>query len=125
MIFTLDSMNKASLSEAEIIEKILKGEALFELLIRRNNPFLYKTGRAYGYNHEDTEDLMQETFVNAYINLSRFEKRSSFKTWIIKIMLNNCFQKRQKFSFKNEKAAGAGTIDQSDCSCIKRSVGNR
>ncbi|MEO5642463.1 MAG: sigma-70 family RNA polymerase sigma factor [Bacteroidia bacterium] len=112
MIFTLDCMNKASLSEGEIIDKIIKGdETLFELLIRRNNPFLYKTGRAYGYNHEDTEDLMQETFVNAYINLSRFEKRASFKTWIIKIMLNNCFQKRQKFSFKNEKA-GSNIINE-------------
>ncbi len=79
--------------------------------IRRNNPFLYKTGRAYGYKHEDTEDLMQETFVNAYLNLSKFESRASFKTWIMKIMLNNCFQKRQKFSFKNEKA-GSNSINE-------------
>ncbi|MDQ3110479.1 MAG: sigma-70 family RNA polymerase sigma factor [Bacteroidota bacterium] len=106
MIFTLDYMLNAQLSETEIIQKILSGEKLlFELLIRRHNPFLYKTGRAYSYNHEDTEDLMQETFVNAYFNLSKFENRSSFKTWIIKIMLNNCFQKRQKSSFKNEKAS--------------------
>jgi RNA polymerase sigma factor (sigma-70 family) len=92
-------------SDIEIIQKILKGElALFEILIRRNNPFLYKTGRSYNYNHEDTQDLMQDTFIDAYSNLSKFENRSSFKTWIIKIMLNNCFRKRQKFSFKNEKA---------------------
>ncbi|HTA63387.1 MAG TPA: sigma-70 family RNA polymerase sigma factor [Bacteroidia bacterium] len=90
-------------SDTEIIQKIIIGEIkLFEILIRRNNPFLYKTGRAYGYNHEDTQDLMQETFISAYLNLSKFENRSSFKTWIIKIMLNNCFQKQQKFSFKNE-----------------------
>jgi RNA polymerase sigma factor (sigma-70 family) len=92
-------------SDVEIIEKILKGEfALFEILIRRNNPFLYKAGRSYNYNHEDTQDLMQDTFINAYSNLSKFENRSSFKTWIIKIMLNNCYQKKQLFSFKNEMA---------------------
>lgn len=92
-------------SETGIIKKILQGEtALFEVLIRRNNPFLYKTGRSYGYSHEDTQDLMQETFINAYINLSKFENRSSFKTWIIKIMLNNCFQKQEKFSYKYEVA---------------------
>jgi RNA polymerase sigma-70 factor (ECF subfamily) len=45
---------------------------------------------------------MQDTFINAYSNLPKFENRSSFKTWIIKIMLNNCFQKQKKFSFKNE-----------------------
>ena len=91
--------------DIEIIQKIIAGEVeLFEILIRRNNPFLYKTGRAYGYKHEDTQDLMQETFINAYLNLSKFENRWSFKTWIIRIMLNNYFQKQQKFSFKNEKS---------------------
>jgi RNA polymerase sigma factor (sigma-70 family) len=100
----MNMQKKAELfSELEIIQKILNGEAgLFEILIRRNNPFLYKTGRAYGYNPEDTKDLVQETFINAYLNLSKFENRSSFKSWVIKIMLNNCFQKQRKFSFKNE-----------------------
>jgi RNA polymerase sigma factor (sigma-70 family) len=90
-------------SEKQVIEKILEGElALFEILIRRNNSFLYKIGRSYNYNHEDTQDLMQDSFIDAYTNLSKFQGRSSFKTWIIRIMLNNCFKKREKFSFKNE-----------------------
>lgn len=92
-------------SDQEIIQHILNGEvALFEILIRRNNASLYKTGRSYNYNHEDTQDLMQETLISVYTNLSKFGNRSSFKTWLIKIMLNNCFQRRQKFSFKNEIA---------------------
>ena len=45
---------------------------------------------------------MQDTFIDAYTNLAKFENRSSLKTWMIKIMLNNCFKKQQKFSFKNE-----------------------
>lgn len=90
-------------TDTQIIENILGGEiAQFEILIRRNNAFLYKVGRSYNYNHEDTQDLMQETFIDAYKNLSKFENRSSFKTWIIKIMLNHCFRKKQNFSFKNE-----------------------
>src|SRR5262245_40631840 len=92
-------------TDTEIIQKILGGEIeLFEILIRRNNASLYKTGRSYNYNHEDTQDLMQDTFIDAYSKLSSFENRSSFKTWIIKIMLNNCYHKRKKFSFKNETA---------------------
>lgn len=93
----------SQLEDIEIIQKILRGEtALFEILIRRYNSHLYKTGRSYNYNHEDTQDLMQDTFINAFTSLSKFENRSSFKTWIIKIMLNNCYKKKQKFSFKNE-----------------------
>ncbi|HEY1025589.1 MAG TPA: sigma-70 family RNA polymerase sigma factor [Sphingobacteriaceae bacterium] len=90
--------------EAELIGRILKGDTdLFEILIRRNNPYLYKVGKSYGYAHEDVEDLMQETFISAYENLSGFQYRSSFKTWIIKIMLNHCYRKNHKFSFKYEK----------------------
>jgi RNA polymerase sigma factor (sigma-70 family) len=101
-------------SDHEVIEKVLQGEtALFEILIRRTNPFLYKTGRSYGYNHEDTQDLMQETFINAYSGLSKFESRASFKTWIIRIMLNNCFHKYKKFSYKNERPAAASITEKS------------
>lgn len=100
-------MNQFELyTDDEIIRKIVAGEvALFEILIRRTNPFLYRTGRAYNYNHEDTQDLMQDTFIDVYTNLEKFEHKSSFKTWAIKIMLNNCYRKQQKFSFKNEVAS--------------------
>ncbi|MCC6684876.1 MAG: sigma-70 family RNA polymerase sigma factor [Bacteroidia bacterium] len=93
------------LTEAEIIERILKGEKpLYEIIVRRFNPYLYKTGRSYNYNHEDTQDLMQDTYVDAFRSLAQFESRSNFKTWLIRIMLNNCYRKREKFSFKNEYA---------------------
>lgn len=48
------------------------------------------------------QDLMQETFIHAYKNLSQFEERANFKTWIVRIMLNNCYRKKEKSSFKNE-----------------------
>jgi RNA polymerase sigma-70 factor (ECF subfamily) len=91
-------------SETEIIERIRKGESqLYELLIRRLNPYLYRIGRSYNYNHQDTEDLMQETYISAYFSLDKFEGRAGFKTWITRIMLNHCHQKKQKFSFAKEK----------------------
>lgn len=90
-------------SDLEIIQKILAGDyKLFEILVRRNNPFLYKVGRSYGYSHEDTQDLMQDTFIDAYRHLKDYESRSSFKTWIIRIMLNNCHRKGKKQSFSRE-----------------------
>jgi RNA polymerase sigma-70 factor (ECF subfamily) len=91
-------------SDDEVIEQILSGNApFFEILIRRYNPFLYKTGRGYGFNHQDTQDLMQETFINSYQSLATFQKRSSFKTWMIKIMINLCYHKVNKLSYKNEQ----------------------
>lgn len=93
------------LTEVEIINRILKGEKpLYEIIVQRFNSSLYKIGRSYNYNHEDTQDLMQDTNIDAYKNLDQFEKRAGFKTWIIRIMLNNCYRKKQKFSYKNEFA---------------------
>ncbi|HSD13811.1 MAG TPA: sigma-70 family RNA polymerase sigma factor [Flavobacterium sp.] len=93
------------LSETEIIDRVLKGEKLlYELIVRRFNSYLYKIGRSYNYNHEDTQDLMQDTYIDAYKSLSQFKNHSNFKTWLIRIMLNNCFRKKEKFSFKNEFA---------------------
>lgn len=94
---------KNSSEEVELLERIVLGDkALYEIIVRRYNPFLYKIGRSYNYDHEDTQDIMQETFIDAYKSLAKFENRSSFKTWIFRIMLNNCHRKSQKLSFKNE-----------------------
>lgn len=91
------------LTEEEIVKRVVKGEkSLYEIIVRRYNPYLYKIGRSYNYSHEVTQDLMQDTFIDAYKALSKFEGRSSFKTWIIRIMLNNCYRKSNKSSYKNE-----------------------
>jgi len=58
---------------------------------------------SYGYTHQDVEDLMQETFTAAYLNIEKFRQHSSFKTWVSKIMLHQCYHKKQRLSFKNEK----------------------
>lgn len=89
-------------SDDDVAHRVVAGEtALFELLIRRYNPFLYRIGRSYQYGHESTQDLMQETYVQAYSNLSGFQHRAAFKTWLTRIMLNNCYQ--QKHKLRNQK----------------------
>ena len=86
-----------------IIDEIRKGSlALFEILIRRYNPVLYKIARSYGFNHQDAEDLMQDTHVAAYTELAKFEHRASYKTWISRIMINKCLYKLKYGYFKNE-----------------------
>src|ERR1044072_2612346 len=91
-------------TDIEIIRQVLAGNtAVFEIIIRRYNPYLYKVGRSYGFNHQDTEDLMQEAFINSYVNLKQFAERSSFKTWLIRIMLNQCYRKAHKFSYQKEQ----------------------
>lgn len=90
-------------SDEDLISRILGGEtALYEVIIRRYNPYLFKIGKTYRFNQSDTEDLMQDTFISAYTSLSQFANRSSLKTWLVKIMLNHCYHKQKKFSYSHE-----------------------
>jgi RNA polymerase sigma-70 factor (ECF subfamily) len=91
------------LSDESVIQKILEGDtSVFEILIRRYNTVIYRIGRMYGFNHHDTEDLMQDTHVSAYTQLASFEHRASYKTWISRIMINKCIYKLKYGYFKNE-----------------------
>src|SRR5687768_4829356 len=94
-------------SDSAVIEKVLDGDTvLFEILIRRYNPVLYRIARSYGFNHQDAEDLMQDTHVIAYTQLSKFEGRASYKTWISRIMINKCLYRLKYGYFKNEVPSG-------------------
>lgn len=91
------------LADIDIIEMVLTGQIqLYELIVKRYNSYLYKIGKTYGFGHQDVQDIMQETYVNAYRGLSNFKKESTFKTWITRIMLNNCYHKKQKIKIKKE-----------------------
>jgi RNA polymerase sigma factor (sigma-70 family) len=106
MAFKVSDKNVQQFTDKEVIQQVLAGNtALFEILIRRYNPYLYKVGRSYGFNHQDTEDLMQETFINGYMNLGQFAERSSYKTWLIRIMLNQCYHKAHKHHYQKEQTA--------------------
>lgn len=104
MSFSVSEKSVQQYEDVDVIQQILKGNtSIFEILIRRYNPYLYKIGRSYGFSHHDTEDLMQETFISGYVNIRQFAQRSSFKTWLVKIMLNQCYRKAHKHSYKKEE----------------------
>ncbi len=121
------------LSEVELIDRVINGDiALFEVLIRKYNPYLYKVGRSYRFNHQDVEDLMQETFINAYQYLRKLENKSYFKTWLIRIMLNECYRKSHKAAWRKEVAADTFLYEKNipmfsgnSNSDTEKNVGNR
>lgn len=49
-------------------------------------------------NHDDANDVLQNTFVKAWTNLDQFQARSSLSTWLYRIAINEAldFLRRQK-----------------------------
>ena len=82
----LASAPGAALTDEEVVERVRAGEkALFEVLMRRYNQRLYRVARSILGNEDEAEDVMQQAYVNAYLNLHQFAGRARFSTWLTKI----------------------------------------
>jgi len=72
-----------------IIVQIVSGQKeLFRLLIKKYERLVYGMGMGFSHNSEDASDFTQEVFLKTFHNLTRFEGRSRFSTWLYKIAYN-------------------------------------
>jgi RNA polymerase sigma-70 factor (ECF subfamily) len=75
--------------EAELIERSRKGDSeSFGILVERYQRRVVGVALAVVHNQDDAIELAQETFIRAFENLSKFESRSSFSTWLYRIAAN-------------------------------------
>ena len=83
--------------DEEIIERILKGEKqLYENLIRKYNDRLFRIGMAIINNEDEARDIMQTTYLNAYLQLPAIQNKSSFSTWLTRILINESLLRKKK-----------------------------
>ena len=62
----------------------------FEQLVWRHKGALYRLARRYVGDADEAYDIVQETFVSAWLALRRFDPRQSFNGWLRTIALNKC-----------------------------------
>jgi RNA polymerase sigma-70 factor, ECF subfamily len=87
----------SELSDEAVIARVLDGEvALYELLVRRYNQRVYRAVRAVLRDDSEAEDVMQEAYVRAYLNLAKFEHRASFCTWLTRIAVHQGLARLEK-----------------------------
>src|SRR5436305_4246632 len=60
----------------------------FRALVERHSRAVYRLAHRMTGNPQDAEDVVQETFLRAYRQLSRFESRANFGTWLHRIAVN-------------------------------------
>ena len=77
------------MDDAELLERLLGGdESAFAELVRRYHPTLLKVARYYVASQASAEDVAQDTWVAVVRGVERFEGRSAFKTWLLRICAN-------------------------------------
>jgi len=95
----------AQSSDEEIVSKILRGEtALFEVLMRKYNERLYRISLSIVGDDDEVEDIMQTAYINAYRQLANFEGRSSFGTWLTRILINESLLYKKRKQRKQQLA---------------------
>lgn len=79
------------------VKKAMKGNSSsFEKLILTHKLTMYRVSRMILSRDEDCADAMQEAIMKAFQNIHTFREPRYFKTWLIRILLNECHQIHRK-----------------------------
>ena len=76
-------------TDAAVVAQVLAGDRdAFRVLVDRHSRSIFRVIYRMTGNQQDTEELVQETFLRAYKSLERFELRANFSTWLYRIAVN-------------------------------------
>jgi len=78
-------------TDREIIQRVLDGDIRsFGILVDKHKAKAMTLAMRILKNREDAEEALQDAFVRLYHALSSFEWKSSFSTWLYRIVYNTC-----------------------------------
>jgi RNA polymerase sigma-70 factor, ECF subfamily len=76
-------------SDRTSVAKACDGDSeAFRSLVERHSRYVFNVAYRLTGSAEDAEDVVQDTFLKAYRQLSRFEARADFRTWLHRIAVN-------------------------------------
>jgi len=81
-------METAETDEALLARLRSGDESAFLALVERYNGSLLRVARGFVPNEAVAEEVVQDTWIGVVRGVDRFEGRSSFKTWLFRILVN-------------------------------------
>lgn len=89
-------------------------EKAFTAIVREYQETVYWQIRHMVINHDDADDLVQNTFMKAWAALDTFEARSQIKTWLVRIAIN------ETLNFLQKKENQPGTSQELETDIVQR-----
>jgi len=84
-------------NEAQWVERARCGDTdAFALLVESTQRFVYNLALRGVGDPQEAEDIAQEAYLRAWLGLSSFRGGSSFRTWLYRIVVNLCYNRRPK-----------------------------
>jgi RNA polymerase sigma-70 factor (ECF subfamily) len=79
--------DRSAVPDAEIVQLVVAGEIdAFDELVRRTRRPAYRLARRITRNHEDADDVVQDSYVKAFHALARFDPERAFQPWFLTIV---------------------------------------
>ncbi|HTZ48427.1 MAG TPA: sigma-70 family RNA polymerase sigma factor [Verrucomicrobiae bacterium] len=86
-----------NISEAQLILRAKRGDSeAFEALSQIHTTRLLGTALHITRNREDAEDALQDSLMRAFMHVKNFHGKSSFSTWLTRIVINSSLMIRRK-----------------------------
>jgi RNA polymerase sigma-70 factor, ECF subfamily len=75
--------------DSTLVAATKKGQSqAFEFLVKRHEAKTFSVAFRITRNREDAQDVVQQSFHKAFMHLHRFQGKSSFSTWLTRIVIN-------------------------------------
>jgi RNA polymerase sigma factor (sigma-70 family) len=115
------------------IDKVLEGNVnAYSVIVDRHKDRVYNLAFRICCNHEEAEEISQDSFLKAYRALGSFKRKSSFSTWLYRIVYNTAIsqvraKRREVLSLEDfpadaEDFIGTGTTEEEDENEYRRSL---
>ena len=86
---------------------------IFEQLVRESQDTMYRVSMSMLKNEHDAQDAVSEAILKAYENLHKLRNKEYFKTWLIRILINEC-KKTLKKSYRTSLLENEKLVETPD-----------
>ncbi|TIS67550.1 RNA polymerase sigma factor [Mesorhizobium sp.] len=92
-----EAVRVEDLDDAALVDRAQQRDgAAFWLIIKRHNQRLYRIARAVLDDDAEAQDVLQETYIHAFMHLSEFRAEAQLSTWLTRITLNEALGRRRQ-----------------------------
>jgi RNA polymerase sigma-70 factor (ECF subfamily) len=98
--FPVNPISESAPTDSELIARTLGGDGnAYGILVDRFQRKIYRVAYAIVRDDMEADTITQDTFVQAYTHLARFQGRSELETWLTRITINRSrdWLRRRKF----------------------------
>jgi RNA polymerase sigma factor (sigma-70 family) len=88
-------------TDENLIREAVSGDKVsLESLVRRHQDWIYNIALRMIFNPEEAKDVTQEVLIKIITKLSSFQERSSFRTWVYRIVVNHVLNMKKSLGEK-------------------------